>query len=64
MIKLTVISTTHFVISGDEPYRTETTIQDGKAITFVYRGAEVNLDDEPVGMFDGTSEDNLDWEVY
>lgn len=51
----------HFVVRADEPVRVEVQVIDGKVQTFVYKGTDDDLDQDPVGAYDG-SEANTPWE--
>lgn len=56
MISLSVMNprTHHFIISGDEPFRIESSLVHDIPIVHVYRGDSCNTDDDPVGVYDGT----------
>lgn len=48
----------HFVITTTEPMRVEVSAtEEGFIIAHAYRGAEVDMEQEPDLVFDGTNED-------
>jgi hypothetical protein len=51
----------HFVVRADEPVRVEVEVVDGKVLAHVYKGTDDDLDQDPVGAYDG-SESNTSWE--
>jgi hypothetical protein len=57
MIKMEVINEDRqqFLVAANEPMRVEVLVtEDGKVIAHVYTGAEVDMDQKPIGAFDGT----------
>lgn len=64
MIKMKVINDEkqHFVIELHRPGRVEVTVNNGKVLAHVYEGAETNLEQELLGVYDGTLLYNKDWE--
>ena len=70
MIKLEVINDDeqHFMIAANEPVRIEVSVVDGAVIAHIYPGFEVDTEQRPVGMYDGTliepnAGGNEDWAV-
>lgn len=65
MLKLEIIDqeTHHFCISGDEPFRIESSIVNGVPIVHAYRGAKTVADQEPDLCYDGTVGDCKDQTV-
>lgn len=60
MIKLDVVDRKRFVVRGTQPFRVEAAIvKDGVLIAHVYEGEETDMDQEPVGAFDGTLPDDM-----
>lgn len=54
----------HFMVSFDRPGRIEVSVtKSGRVIAHVYEGAEVSMEQEPLGAFDGTMPDKdiTDW---
>jgi len=65
MIRLEVIDpdTHHFTVSGDQPFRTETTELPTGPICFVYPGALKDPEQEPVGTYDASlpAKERVSW---
>ncbi len=55
-IKMDVINdeAQHFTVVFDRPGRIEVLVVDGKVIAHVYEGAEIDTDQEPLGVYDAT----------
>lgn len=53
----------HFTVRADEPMRVEVMVIDGKAIAHVYTGTEDDLDQEPLGAYDGNNVENRTWDT-
>lgn len=52
----------HFCVYFERPGRIEIApTPDGKIIAHVYRGAKINTDQRPIGMYDGTIDENNSW---
>lgn len=64
MIRLQVIDDEqqHFLLTADEPMRVEVLPVNGKIIAHIYTGTEVDMEQSPVGAYDGTV-DNEDWSI-
>jgi hypothetical protein len=64
MIKLEVIDdeAQHFLLSADEPVRVEVLPVKGRIVAHVYPGDAVDVEQEPIGAYDGTI-DNYTWEA-
>lgn len=63
-IKLEVLNDDkqHFCVFFEHPGRIEIALAPGgKIVAHVYRGAKVNPDQQPLGMYDGTIEENVGW---
>ncbi len=57
MIKLEILDDERqtFLVTGDEPYRVEVAVlPGGRILTDVYPGDTVDMDQAPVGGYDGT----------
>lgn len=70
MIKLEVINNQeqHFLITSDEPCRIEVSLIEGKYILAdCYAGIQVDMEQEPIGCYDGTlpdyqTQENVTWD--
>lgn len=64
MIRLETINQerNHFVIYACEPVRIEVMKVNGNVHAHVYRGDEVDREQEPLGAYDGSLGTNTDWE--
>jgi hypothetical protein len=51
----------HFIVRGDEPWRIEIIHRAGTVSAHIYRGAETDIEQEPLGCYDGTLPENTDW---
>lgn len=66
MLKLRVIDnkTQHFILSGNEPFRVEVSVNRGKVTAHVYRGFDIDQEQELDGCYDGhIGLQNISWEV-
>ena len=58
MIRLEVVDNDrqHFVIFADEPMRVEVSVdKDGLVLADVYQGVEIDMEQEPLGCYDGNN---------
>ena len=55
MIALAVIDadTDHFIVAADQPMRIEVSLVSGRIVAHVYKGAEVDPEQDPSFAYDG-----------
>jgi len=57
MIELTVHDDErqHFSVAGDEPFRVEVMVTDGRVLAEVYPGHITDMEQDPIGCYDGSN---------
>ena len=63
MIRLDVVEAVPqtFAVKADEPVTVSVMVVEGRVLAFVYEGTEIDFEDDPLGAFDGTLEENTSW---
>ncbi len=65
-MKMTVVDSNedHFIVAFDSPGRIEISLVNGRIMAHVYKGEDIDLEQSPVGAYDGTLEYNEDWSKH